>query len=75
MITKSILSFQEFCEYTGFKKSYAYKLTHQRLVPHSRPNNGRIFFLKEDVDKWLMSNPIATTEQIDASASTYLATR
>lgn len=75
MITKSILNFQEFCEYTGFKKSYAYKITHQRKLPYSRPANGKIFFLKEDVDKWLMSNPVATTEDLESQASTYLATR
>jgi prophage regulatory protein len=75
MITKSILNFQEFCEYTGFRPSYVYKLTASKKIPYSRPHGGKIFFDKEQVDKWLMSNPVATMEEIEASASTYLATK
>jgi excisionase family DNA binding protein len=71
---KSILSFEEACIYTGFAESYMYKLTSARKIPHSKPNGKKIFFDKELLDKWLLGNPIATAEQINADAATYIST-
>jgi excisionase family DNA binding protein len=71
---KRILSFEEAVAYTGFAESYMYKLTSARKIPHSKPNGKKIFFDKELLDKWLLRNPIATAEQINAEASTYIST-
>lgn len=69
---KVVLTFEEACEYTGFTKSYMYKLTSARKIPHSKPNGKKIFFHKMQLDKWLLGNPVATNEQINAEASTYI---
>lgn len=71
---KRILSFEEACIYTGFAESYMYKLTSARKIPHSKPNGKKIFFDREQLDKWLLSNPIATNEQLEKAASTYVTT-
>ena len=35
---KSVLNFEDFCKYVGISKSWGYKLTSQRAVPHYSPN-------------------------------------
>jgi excisionase family DNA binding protein len=71
---KRILSFEEACAYTGFAESYMYKLTSGRKIPHSKPNGKKIFFDKDKLDSWLLSNPVKTADQINAEAATYIST-
>jgi len=71
---KSILTFEEACAYTGYKESYMYKLTSARKIPHSKPTRKKIVFNKEELDKWLLSNPVKTADELNAAASTYVAT-
>lgn len=71
---KSILSFKEAVEYTGFSESYLYKLTSARKIPHYKPTGRKLFFKKDEIDAWLLSNPIKTSEQIEQEAATYIAT-
>ena len=33
---KDILNVEELADYTGFKKSYIYKLVHENLIPFSK---------------------------------------
>lgn len=72
---KNILSFEETVEYTGFSDSYLYKLTSGRKIPHYKPTGRKIFFKREEIDAWLLRNPIKTSEALDIEASTYVSTR
>ena len=38
---KTVLTFNEACQYTGFSKSYMYKITPQ--LPFSKPNGKTLF--------------------------------
>jgi len=69
---KQILNIEEFCRYTGFSKSFAYKLTSSRRIPFSCPNGKLIFFKKPDVDNFLLSNPTSSIEDIDQQAIDYV---
>jgi excisionase family DNA binding protein len=53
---KKVFSLDEVVKYTGYKKSYIYKLTSMNQVPYSRPSGGAIFFDREDIEKWLLQN-------------------
>lgn len=64
--SKTVLSLEEFCLYTGYSKSRTYKLTSTRQVPHSKPNDKSIFFSKEEVDRWLLKNPVKTITLLTA---------
>ena len=61
---KTVLNFDDFCRYVGISKSYGYKLTSGRSVPHSCPNGKTLFFEKAQVDSWLLQNPVKTTLQL-----------
>ncbi|MCH7410909.1 helix-turn-helix domain-containing protein [Belliella sp. DSM 111904] len=53
---KNILNVEEFCEYTGFEKSFIYKLVHQGKIPYSKPNGKVLFFERKKYDDWLLRN-------------------
>ncbi|MFA4866710.1 MAG: hypothetical protein WC623_00860 [Pedobacter sp.] len=62
---KEIFNMVDFCRYTGFSKSYAYKLTATRRIKYSCPQGKLIFFRKIDVDEFLMGNPIKPMDDIN----------
>ena len=57
---KDILNVEELSEYTGFKKSYIYKLVHESKIPYSKPNGKSLFFDRKKIDQWLLSNTDVT---------------
>ena len=68
---KEVLTLEEAAQYTGMKKSYLYKLTSSRMIPHSKPNGKNCFFRRTELEGWLMSNPIATDADLNGQARAY----
>jgi len=64
--TKTIvLTVDEIVAYTGYKKSYIYKLVYERKIPAHKPMFGRkLFFNKEEIDAWLLSTRLLTVNEI-----------
>lgn len=63
--TKEVLTFEETARYMGMSKSYLYKLTMNRVIPHYKPMGKMCFFNRVEVEKWLQTNRVATSEEID----------
>lgn len=61
---KEILTFQEALALLGISASMLYKLTHQRAIPFYKPNGKLIYFKKEDLINWMLSNKQPSTEEI-----------
>lgn len=61
---KSVLNFEEFCIYTGLSSSFAYKLTSARAIEYSQPNGKKIYFNRQIVDNYLLSNPVKSKNQL-----------
>ena len=74
---EQILSFNETCSFLGYSKSYLYKLTHSRRIPHYKPNGKNIFFKKTDLENFLLQGKkeVVPTEDIEALAANYLLTK
>ena len=54
---KKVLNFIELSEYTGFSKSFLYKLTSQGKIPGAyKPTGKHWFFERGKIDEWLLSN-------------------
>ncbi|WP_290093234.1 helix-turn-helix domain-containing protein [uncultured Duncaniella sp.] len=68
---KEVLTLDEAARYTGLKKSYLYKLTASRVIPHYKPNGKNCFFRRAELEEWLTSNPIATTADLNGQAQAY----
>lgn len=50
------LSVDEVSKYTGYSKSYIYKLIHEKRIPYYKPGRSRtarVFFKKKDLDSFI----------------------
>ncbi|GHA47470.1 hypothetical protein GCM10007103_30510 [Salinimicrobium marinum] len=54
--SKTVMSLEEASEYTGISRSYLYKLTAKGEIPFSKPRGKIIYFSREKLDHWLLSN-------------------
>jgi len=69
---KEMLNMDEFCQYTGISKNYAYHLTATNKIKHYKPCGKMIFFALEDVLEFLKQNPNKTYDETDGKAKRYL---
>ena len=60
-------------EYTGLKVSYLHKLCHLGKIPHYRPNGGRVYFLEEDLEAFLLRGRRAADYELGDRADAILA--
>jgi len=74
MFIKKVLSLDEACEYLGYKKSYLYKLLCGKIIPYSKPNGKKIFFDRDKLEQWMLSNPSTSLSDKQIAASTYVST-
>ncbi len=65
---KKTLTFIEACSYADIKPSFMYKLTSGRKIPHFKPNGKQIYFDIDELNSWLLSNPIKTQNEIEREA-------
>lgn len=71
--SKEVLTADEAARYMGVKKSYLYKLTMQKMLPFSKPLGKVCYFNRLELEAWLMSNRIATADEIRDKAQAYCA--
>ena len=51
---KEILSFKEALLYLDVSESFLYKLTSKKEIEFTKPNGGKIYFKKHDLDNWML---------------------
>lgn len=68
---KEVLTLDEAAQYTGMKKSYLYKLTASKAIPHYKPNGKNCFFRRTELENWLTTNPVATVADLNGQARAY----
>lgn len=69
-MNKNILTIKDLSLLTGWSKSYIYKKTSDGTLKFSKPLGKTIFFSKEWVDTFLLSNTSTTNNEQDIKAST-----
>lgn len=69
---KNVLTLDEVAAFTGLSKSYIYKLTSARLIPHYKPLGKLCFFNRLEIEQWLQANAVHTTEQLEGEAANFL---
>jgi len=57
--------------YLGVAKSTVYKMTSNRLIPHSKITK-RIYFKRNEIDEWINKHKIKTNVEIEQEADEYL---
>lgn len=73
--TKKVLTSDETARYMGVSKSYLYKLTMRREIPHYKPLGKMCYFNRQEVEAWLQSNRVATATEISDEAERYCSSK
>lgn len=71
MMQKNVLTFEEAVMFTGLAKSYLYKLTASGKIPYYKPSGKLIYFQREELERWMLRNPVKTADEIEQQAVNY----
>jgi excisionase family DNA binding protein len=71
LVRKDVLSFSEAIRYLDLSDSYVYKLTAKRKIPHYKQGK-LIYFVREELDRWLTSQRIKTRSELEMEAASKL---
>ncbi len=69
---KKVLTTSETAEYLGLTKSYLYKLTMSRQIPHYKPMGKMIYFDLKEVEDWARRNRVATETELTDQANSQM---
>jgi excisionase family DNA binding protein len=67
-----VLTSEEAAKYMGISKSYLYKLTMRKEVPHYKPMGKVCYFNRLELDGWLQSNRVATDAELSQRAQNFV---
>ena len=69
--TKEVLTSDEAARYMGISKSYLYKLTMNRVIPHFKPMGKVCYFNRKELEGFLQGGRVATAAEINSQAQAY----
>jgi excisionase family DNA binding protein len=69
---EEIFSLNEAAKFLKASKSFLYKMTSQKLIPHYIPGGKKIYFKKSDLEDWLLKNRIPLSSEFEANTEFYL---
>lgn len=72
LLQKEVLNLNEAGAYLSISASHMYKLTSQKQIPHFCPQGKRLYFKREELDRWLLRNRQDSTDEIETIAANYL---
>lgn len=68
-ILKKVFSFEEASRFLNLSKSYLYQLTSKGLIPHYKPQGKMLYFEREELEQWLLHNPVKTKQLLEQEAA------
>ena len=69
--SKEVLTSDEAARYMGISKSYLYKLTMRKEIPHYKPMGKVVYFNRGEIEQWLQSNRVSTASEVNQKAQAY----
>ncbi|NVN19450.1 helix-turn-helix domain-containing protein [Muricauda sp. HICW] len=69
---KEILSFREALQYMDVSQSFLYKLTSKKAIEFTKPNGGKIYFRKSDLDNWMLQNESGSARVLQTEVYNHL---
>lgn len=52
-LQKQFLSPLEAASFLGISINYLYQLNSKGIIPYYRPNNGKVYYKKQDLEDWI----------------------
>ncbi|MDR1984046.1 MAG: helix-turn-helix domain-containing protein [Prevotellaceae bacterium] len=75
LTAKKALTMSDAALLTGLSKSHIYKLVCSKKVPYYKSQGGKLtYFDKSESEAWQLMHRVATKEETEQAAATYLAT-
>jgi len=71
MLQKEVLNFNEAAVYLEVSHSHLYKLTSTGTIPAYKPNGKKLYFNREELNRWLLSNRQASVSDIEEEVSQF----
>jgi len=71
MLQKEVLNFNETAVYLEVSHSHLYKLTSTGTIPAYKPNGKKLYFNREELNKWLLSNRQTSISDIEEEVSKF----
>lgn len=71
MLQKEVLNFNEAAIYLEVSHSHLYKLTSTGTIPAYKPNGKKLYFNREELNKWLLTNRQASISDIEEEVSQF----
>lgn len=68
---KDVLTSEEAARYMGISRSYLYKLTMRREIPHFKPTGKCVYFNRAELEQWLQNNRVASVDEAKGQAEAY----
>lgn len=62
---KDLLSSSDVLKILNISESLLFKLTSKKLLPHYKPTNGRLFFIKSELIDWVKEHRIHTEKDAE----------
>ena len=69
---KNILNFDEATYILDISKSYLYKMTSRGDIPHYKPQGKKIYFLKAELEAWLLQHRVKSQDEIERQSNSYI---
>lgn len=71
---KEILTTGECALLTGYSEAQQARMRIRREIPYYKPNGGKVFYKRSEIESWLLRNRKDTEEEINQKATTYYVT-
>lgn len=71
LFAKQVLTLDDAVLFTGLKKSYLYKLTCRKEIPHYKPKGEFIYFDRAELEAWMKQNRVLTQIEAEQKADLY----
>ena len=68
MSVKTMLTVEDLCLLTGWKKASVYKMTSDGVIPYYKPQGKTIFFDKKEIDAWMHNGRVASENEVLSAA-------
>ena len=67
------LGVMEAADFTGYSQKYIYKLVHLGMVPYYKPTGGKIWFKREDLERFMFRERRAADYELREEAGRIMA--
>jgi excisionase family DNA binding protein len=66
---KEIVGIEEASRITGYSKKYLYKLTSEKRIPHYKPQGGKLYFLIDELEAFLLRGRVLADYEVAEQAN------